>query len=235
MASGAELRAARGGPRHVVVTMTGDAGLGAFRFTEHGVNPGGKVAGNLGVARKTGGRSRLRRVGELRRTSVAVHALQVLVNALLESLRVHRDGLAPRVRQAAGRGVTGEAIIGRAKHRRRPQKRDGEEQANRGNSSPLSPISPAAHYGKERLPKAISALENGEGYQGSNLRHSTHIGYAVPETEDKFAAHLEHQTLCCSFHAESLEFFNIGGNRWEGFILRTGDNMSVGFVTRGRR
>jgi hypothetical protein len=57
----------------------------------------------------------------------------------------------------------------------------------------------------------------------------------VPETEDKFAAHPEHQTLCCSFHAESLEFFNIGGNRWDEFILPTGDNMSVGFVTRGQR
>lgn len=70
---------------------------------------------------------RLRRVGKLRRASVAIHALEIPRDALVESFRVHRDGLALRLRQATGWSVTGEAIIGCTKHRRRPRSGTGRK------------------------------------------------------------------------------------------------------------
>jgi hypothetical protein len=112
MAGGAEGGATGGRLNNLVgIAMASHAGFGTIRLSERRVSAGHQLPGDFSMAGKARGRCALCRVRELGCPSVAIHAAKVFVNTMRERLRLHRDGLALRVRQTGGGSVAGKTII----------------------------------------------------------------------------------------------------------------------------
>jgi len=113
VAGGAELDTPCGRAHHIMRSVAGNASGTVFRVTQHRVRTGAELGRHIVMAGQAGSGRRFRRMPTLRGPGVAVHATQVLVDAVRQGTRIYRDGLPLRIHHAGSRSVAGKTVVRR--------------------------------------------------------------------------------------------------------------------------